>query len=159
MLDAVDGLDALQHVFNGVVDRVFPGFQGKPLMTHILQSDDFLSDVLLAQFFSGDGLVLGMVRTVDAAVDAIIGKVQGSEHDDPIAVVLLLDFLGQFLYLAVLLRQIAFQQHGSFPVGQTFAVSGTLDQRVDQLSIALVFLGIGQGVQDFLVIDEFLCLC
>ena len=47
VLDTVDGLDALQHIFYRVVLRVFACFQSQTLVTHVLQGNHFLTDFLL----------------------------------------------------------------------------------------------------------------
>ena len=44
-------------------------------MTHILQSNDLLSDLILREFFADNVFVFGVIGTVDATVDAIVGKV------------------------------------------------------------------------------------
>ena len=60
----------------GVLFGLDLGFQGKTFVSHILQGDDLFFDFFLGQFFSCDMLVLMVVRTVDTAVDAVIGKIQ-----------------------------------------------------------------------------------
>ena len=72
MFDAVDRIDALQYVFDRVVFRIFPRLDGQPFVSHILQSRDFLTDLLLRQLLSADMLVLSMIRAVLAAIDAVI---------------------------------------------------------------------------------------
>ena len=107
MLDAVDGLDALEDVLYWVVDGVFAGLQGEALVSHVLQSGDFLYDFFLGEFFPRDVLVLEVVRAVNAAVHAVVGKIKGSEQDDAVAVEILFDLLRQGVDLGVLLRQLA----------------------------------------------------
>ena len=73
MLDAINRFNALQNIFNGIIHRVLSGFDGKPLMPHILKGDHFLTDLLLAQFFPSDMFVTMVIRAVCTAVHTIIG--------------------------------------------------------------------------------------
>ena len=107
MLDAVNGLDALEDVLYWVVDGVFAGLQGEALMSHVLQSGDFLYDLFLGEFFPRDVLVLEVVRAVNAAVHAVVGKIKGSEQDDAVAVEIFFDLLRQGVDLLVLFGQFA----------------------------------------------------
>ena len=75
MLDGVNGVDALENVLNRVVDRVFAGFNSQTLMSHILQGSHFADNIFLGQFFACDMFILVMIRTVHAAIDAIIGEI------------------------------------------------------------------------------------
>ena len=97
-----------------------------------------------------------MVGTVQAAVDAVVGQVQGGEDHNAVAVEVLLDLLGQGIQFLDLLRDLAGQQHRGFPVGEPLALPGFVQDLVDQLHIVLVLVGVCQGVQDLLVVDEFL---
>ena len=54
MFDTVNGVDAVQIVFHGVVDRILACFQRQPLVPHILKGDDLFADFLLGQLFAGD---------------------------------------------------------------------------------------------------------
>ena len=75
MFDTVDSLNALQHIFNRTVHRIFSCFQRQSLMPHILKSDNLLTDFLLGQFLSGNMLILGMIWTVYTAVYTVIGQI------------------------------------------------------------------------------------
>ena len=107
MLDAVDGLDAFQNILDGVVDGVFAGLKGQALMPHVLQGDDFGPDFLLGKLFPRDVLVLVMVGAVDAAVHAVVGKIEGREEDDAVAVKVFFDLLRQSVDLLRLFGQFA----------------------------------------------------
>ena len=156
VFDGVDGVDAVQHILNGAVDRVLAGLDGQALVAHVLQGDDLLFHLFLGQLFPGDVLVLLMVGTVQAAVDAVVGQIQRREDDNAVAVEILFDLLGQGVQLLNLLGDVAGQQHRGLPVGQALALPGLVQNLVDQLQVVLVLVGIGQGVQDFLVVDKFL---
>ena len=158
VVDGIDGLDGLQHIFDGVVNGILAQLQGKALVTHVLQGDDLGADLLLGQLFSGDTLVLQVVGAVQTAVDAVVGQVQGRKHDDPVAVEVLLDLLGQGVDLLVAILQLTGQQHGGLPVGQTLAQLCLFDDGIDQLCVRLVGIGIGQGLLDFLMVDKLLGL-
>ena len=156
MLDAVDGLDAFQNVLDGVVDGVLAGLQGQALVAHVLQGDDFGPDFLLGEFFPRDVLVLMMVGAVDAAVHAVVGKVEGREEDDAVAVEVFFDLLRQGVDLLRLLGQFAGQENGGLTVGQAFEFLGFLDDAVYERGVVLVFVGVFEGSQNFLVVDEFI---
>ena len=52
MVDGIDRLDGFEDVFDRIVDRIFSGFNGQSLVSHILQGDDFPADFLLCQLLS-----------------------------------------------------------------------------------------------------------
>ena len=91
MFDGIDRLDALQHIFDRVVDGVFAGFQRQALVAHVLQRDDLAADLLLRQLFARDMAVFLMIRAIGAAVYTVVGEVQRRKHHDAVAVELLLD--------------------------------------------------------------------
>ena len=155
MLDAVYGLNALQNILNGIVDGVFARLQRQPLVSHVLKRDNFAPDILLGQLFAGDVLVFVVIGTVGAAVDAVIGEVKRRKHHDAVAVKALLDLHGQFLDLLNQVRLFAFQQNRSLPMAEALAIVGALDQTLNQRPVGLILLGIFQGVQNFLMVDEF----
>ena len=111
-------LDALEDVLDGIFLWVFARFDGKPLVTHVLKGDDFLSYLILGELLPGDGLVLSVVRAVDAAVDTVVGEIQRSEHDDPVAVEVFLDLLAQIEYLPDDPGILALQKGGRLLVGE-----------------------------------------
>ena len=156
VLDGVDGVDAVQHILNGAVDGVLAGLDGQALVAHVLQGDDLFLHFLLGQLFPGDVLVLLVVGTVQTAVDAVVRQVQRREDDNAVAVEILFDLLGQGVQLLDLLGDVAGQQHRGLPVRQALALPGLVQNLVDELHVVFVLIGIGQGVQDFLVVDKFL---
>ena len=114
MVNGIYGFNTFQNVFDWVVDRVLSGFQGKTFVSHILQGDDLFFDFFLGQFFSCDMLVLMVVRTVDTAVDAVIGKIQRCEHDDTVAVKVFLNLFCQCVHFLGNLWVFAGKQNGGF---------------------------------------------
>ena len=158
MLDAVDGLDGFQNVFQGIVHRVLAGFNGKALVTHILQGNDLLTDLLLGQLFAGNMAVLGMVRAVFTAIDTVVGKIKRGKHNDTVAIKFFLDFPGQLVDFLIFILQIAIQQDKGFLVGYTLHFAGFFQNFINQFTVVLVFLCIGETGTDFLITDEFLCL-
>ena len=114
VFDAVDRLDAFEYIFYRVVERVFAGLDRQSLVAHILQRDHFLPDVLLAEFLSRDVLVLAVVRTVNASVDAVVGKVQRREHHDPVAVEMLFYLFAECKDLLDDRRVFTFEQRHRF---------------------------------------------
>ena len=79
VLNVINGVNGFQNVFNGVVQGVFSSLQSQPFVSHILQRNDFSFDFLLRQFFSADMLVFRMIRAVNAAVHAVVGKIKRSK--------------------------------------------------------------------------------
>ena len=155
VFDGINGFDTFQHIFDGIVHGIFSRFQCKAFMPHILQCDDFRANLILRQFFAGDMFILKMVGAVQTAVDAIIGKIQRREHHDAVAVNVLFDLFCQRKDLCHFFRDITFQQHQCFPMGETFALGGFCQDRIDQGNIIFVFSGIGDGIQDLAVVDKF----
>ena len=86
VLDAVNGLDAFQHVLDRIVHRVLAGLQRETLMSHVLERDDFAADFLLRQLLAANVLVLRVIRAIDAAVDAVIRQIQRREQHDALPV-------------------------------------------------------------------------
>ena len=73
MLDGINGMDAVQDIFYGIVHRILTGFNGQTLMSHILQGNDFTGYLLLGQLLPRNMLVLQMIRAVQAPVHAVVG--------------------------------------------------------------------------------------
>ena len=98
-----------------------------------------------------------VVWTVNTAVDTVIGQIQRCEHDDTVAVEVLFDlfrqaadFFGDFFVFAG-------QQHRGFSVADAFAQGSLIQDLPDQFLIVFVFVGVSQGVHDFVMADEFFC--
>ena len=155
MFDPVDGFDALQHIFDRVVDRILSGLQCKAFVSHILKRDHFAGDLLLRKLFPPDVLVLAVIRTVGAAVHAVVRQIQRRKHHNAVAVELLLDLLCQSKNPFLFLRQLAFQKHGRLPMRKPFALRGLFQDRVHQFAIVLVLFRVGDGVLNLLIVDEF----
>ena len=156
MLNPVNGLDAFQNIFDGVVFGIFPGFNGQPFMPHILQRDNFFPNLFLGQLFTGNIFVLAVIGAVDTAVDAVIGKVQRRENNDAVAVIGHFDLFGQIVHLADLRFVLTGQQNRGFPMAQPFVEPRFFQNAVDQLHIVFVFFRVIQGVENFLMIDKFI---
>ena len=157
MFDGIDRLDALQNVFDRVVDRIFAGFQRQALVAHVLQRDDLAADLLLRQLFARDMAVFLMIRAIGAAVYTVVGEVQRCEHHDAVAVELLLD-LGSLRKNALQrVLVLAGKQDGRFPVRQSLEFVGLVDQAVDQFQVVFVFVRIAERIANFLIVDKFGC--
>ena len=157
VLDAVDGLDALQDVLDGIFARVLTGFDGEPLVSHILQSDDLFADLFLGQLLARDGFVLSVVRTVDTAVHAVVGEIEWREHDDAVAVEMLLDFLAQVENLPDDIRVFAFEQGSGLCVRETFVLPAFIKDDLHQFQVILVSLRKSKRGFDFFIVDKFFC--
>ena len=101
MVDGIDRLDGFEDVFDRIVDRIFSRFDGQSLVSQILQGDDFPADFLLCQLFSRNRPVDCVIRTVGAAVDAVVGEIERCEHDDAVAVEIFFDLLCQSVDLLI----------------------------------------------------------
>ena len=164
VVHAVDGVDALEDVLDGVVHRVLAGLDGQALVAHVLQRDHLGADLVLGQLAAGDVPVLHVIGTVHATVHAVVGQVQRREDHDAVAVEGQLDLLGDLVHALDLLRDLAGQQHRGLPVGQARAGAAVaalhrarlLQDLVDQLHVVLVRLGVLQRGADLLVVDELL---
>ena len=148
-------MDAFQDVLDGVVHWVFTGFQGQSFVAHILQGNDFLLDFFLGQFLPGNVLVLLVVGTVHTAVDTVVGQVQRGKQDDTLAVDLVFDLFGQVVDAFQDGGIFAGQEHGGFPMAQALQGAGFFQQALAVGRIFALFISKSQGVQDFLMVDEF----
>ena len=157
MLDRVDRLDALENVFDRIVYGVLTCFDRKSLVSHVLQCDDLCLDLLLCELDSRNGLVLSVIRAVCASVDAVVGKIKGSEKNDSVAVEILLDLLCKCIDLFVLFRNVACEQNGCVTVRKALALFGLLENGVDYFDVALVLVCIFKRFQYLFVVDEFFC--
>ena len=99
-----------------------------------------------------------MIRAVLTAVDAVVGEIQRSEHDDAVAVELLLDIAGELIDLLVFILQLTVEQDKRILMGDTLHLARFFKDAVDHLAVVFVFLCIGETAADFLIADEFLGL-
>ena len=157
MFDAVDRFDGFQIIIHCISDRIFAGFKGEALVSHILQGDDFPTDVFLRELLPRDVFILRVVRAVGAPVDAVVGQVERREHDDPVAVEVFFDLFRQLTDLLILFLDGTGQQDGSLPVGESFALLRLLDDGIDQFDIFFVFVCVGERLKDLFVIDKIVC--
>ena len=166
MLDGIDRVDAVEYVLDGIVDGVLARFDGKALVPHILKGYDLLANLVLGELFPCDMLVFEVIRAVNAAVHAVIGKIERSEYDDPVAVKGELDLLRDLEHTVYAFGVLAGEQHACLAVGEPAAEAAVpllngarlFENGVDELIVVLVFLGITEGLPDLSVVDEFLCL-
>ena len=114
----------------------------------------FLSDFFLGQFLARDGAVLGVIRAVNTAVDAVIGQIERGEKDDTVAVETVLDFLRQRINLLLQARVIAIHQDGSLPVGQALQASRLFQDLQDTLGILTFACRFVQTFKDFVMVDK-----
>ena len=127
-------------------------------MAHVLQGDDLCPDLILRQLLARDMPVLRMVWAVYASIDAVVGKIEGSEHDDPVAIELPLDLLCQMEYLLVPVLKRAHEQERSLPVAESLEELRLRNHRIDELSILLMALRPCDCLLDLSIIDEILRL-
>ena len=116
VLDRIDGVDALEDIFNRVVDRILARLDRQPLVTHILQGDDLRLDLLLRQLFAADVLVFGVIGAINTAVDAIVREIERRNHHDAVTVKVLFDLHGKAVDLLYLFIVVAGEQHACLTV-------------------------------------------
>ena len=131
MLDGINRVDALENVLDRVVDGILACLDSKTLVTHILERDDLSLYLLLGELLAADVLVLEVVRTVNAAVYAVVREIQRREHYDSLAVKVLLDLLGEGVDLLELFGILAGEKHTRLSVVDTLAQLCLLDDGVD----------------------------
>ena len=99
-------------------------------------------------------LIFDMIGAVGTAVDAVVGQIQRSEHDNPVAVKILFDLLRKLEDLFIFFLDLTGKQHRCFPVRKALPELRLFDQSVDHLYILLVLVCVGECVQNFLVVDK-----
>ena len=57
VFNTVNGVDGVQIIFHGVVNRIFAGFQGESFVPHVLQGDYLPADIFLGKLLAGDVFV------------------------------------------------------------------------------------------------------
>ena len=72
MLNAVNGLYRFQDIFYRIMQRIFTSLDSKTFMSHILQCNDFLANLILSKLLAGNRLVFDVVRTVYATVYTVV---------------------------------------------------------------------------------------
>ena len=149
-------MDAVDDVFQRVVARVLAGFDREALVADADQRADLLLDLLLGELPTGNRAVLGVVGAVGAPVDAVVGQIQGREKHDSVAVETMLDRRGERIDLLFQSGFVAVHQDGGFPVGQSLALGGLFQDFKHTLVIATFSGGFLEGIEHFLVVDEFL---
>ena len=166
MLYRVNRLDTFEDILYRVVDGVLARLDSKALVTHILQCDDLVADLVLRELLAGNFLVLHMVGTVNALVHAVIREIQRREHNDSVAVESLLYLLSERVYLLGHLGNIAREKYACLAVGESRALDSSarflraslLEYLLDESPVVLVLLRVLEGLEYFLVVDEFVCL-
>ena len=111
-------------------------------MSHVLKGDDLAPDLVLGELLARDVLVLHVVGAVDAAVDAVVGEVERREHDDAVAVEVLLDLLGEGIDFGVLLGDVAVEEDSGLAVGESLAETCLVQDFVDERLVVAVLLGV-----------------
>ena len=101
MFDRIDGVDALENVFNRIVARMFACLKQQPFVSHILKCNDFTSDLFLSELFTNNVLIFGVIGTIHTGVHAVVGKVKRSKEHDAVAVNVFFDFFSRCKNLIV----------------------------------------------------------
>ena len=155
VLDRVDGLKALEHVLDRIVDRVFAQFDRKALVTLVLQRDHFGGDLFLGELLARDRLVLKMVRAIHAAVHAVIRQVERCEEHDTIAIMVVLDRTCQREDALDARFVFTGQKHARFAMGEPVPFGGFLEDAIDDRKVGGIGAGSFEGCENLFVVDEF----
>ena len=156
MFDAVDGVDRFEDVFDRIVFGVLARFEQKTFMPQVLQRDHFTANFVLRELLADDVFVFGVVRAVNATVDAMIGEVEGRKEHDTLAVDVLLYLDRSVKNRLVAVREIARQEDGGFAVSEAFALRCLMDEGFDERAVGLMFFRISERGFNLVVIDEVL---
>lgn len=89
-------------------------------MPHILQSDNFRLYLFLRHLLAEDVFILGVIRAIGTAVDAVVAQVQRRKQDNPVAVVSFFDFFGKRTDFRGDFRVFVQKQNCGFGMGQPF---------------------------------------
>ena len=72
VVDRVDCVDRFENILYGAHCRVLTRLQSQALVSHILQGDNLLTNLLLRELAAGNGTVDGVVRAIYAAIYAVV---------------------------------------------------------------------------------------
>ena len=117
VMNRINRLNTFENIFNRIINRILARFNGKSLMTHILEGNNLVLNFLLSELLSCDMLVFVMIRAVNTAVYAIVGKIKRSKHNDSVAVESKLNLICELIHLLNLLGNVAGKEDGSLSVG------------------------------------------
>ena len=92
---------------------------------------------------SMEAYIDGMVGTIDAAVDAVVGEIERGEHHDAVAVEALFHLACELLVALDQVWLVAVEKHGGLAVGQALAFGGFFDDFFNQSTVALVLFSVG----------------
>ena len=122
VLDGVDRLHALEYVLDGAHDGILPRFDGEALVTHVLQGDDLLANLVLGELAASYVTVLGVVGAIQASVDAVVREIERGKEHDAVAVVGKLDLTGESLDPLIDLWDVTGKEHGRIAMREHAAV-------------------------------------
>ena len=111
-------------------------------MSHILKRDNLSLNLFLSQLFAADVLVLKVVGAVNAAVYAVVRKVERREHYNTVAVKVLFNLLGKGVNFLDFFLVIAGKKHACLAVGNALAELCLFDNFIDKGEVVLVFVGV-----------------
>ena len=100
-------------------------------------------------------LVFEMIRTVDTSVDAVVGKIERSEHYYAVSVEILFYLTGKIKYLAVHLLIFTHEKNRCLTVVKTFSFTCFFEYFSDKFSVVSVLLGVFNGFEYLFVRNEF----
>ena len=119
------------------------GLQRDAFVAHLYKGFNFSTDFVLAEFLARNSLVLGMIGTIDAPVDAVVGQVQWGEHHDAVAVEALFHLAGQLLVTLNQVGLVTVEKHRGFAVGQALAPGCLFYDFLNKGTVALILLSVG----------------
>ena len=155
---AVNRIYTFKNVLQRIQHGMFSRFQSQALMPHILQSDNFRLYLFLRHLLAEDVFILGVIRAIGAAVDAVVAQVQRRKQDNPVAIVSFFDFFGKRTDFRGDFRVFVQKQNCGFGMGQPFFFACLVQNKANHRGIVAVFFRISQCAVDFRRVDKALSL-
>ena len=128
MVSGIDGVDTLENVFDGRLDRMFARLQSQSLMAQVLKGYGLAAHFVLCELLARQLGVFGMIGAVDTAIHTIVGKIERCEKHDAITIEALLHLACQVVDALSDLWIVAEQEHSRLPVAQSLTERSFGDQ-------------------------------
>ena len=131
-------------------------------MTHILQGNNLSANLFLSELPAGNGAILCVIRAIQAAVHAVVRKIQRRKKNNTITVVGQLNLVRQFFDFPIDLRIFAGQKNACITMGYNRTMIGRrmqvgtclVQNAAAQLDIVFMRISVCDGIEDLRVVDE-----
>ena len=136
--------------------RVFARFEEQTLVAEVLQRNHLISDFFLRELLADNVLVLRVIRTVGAGVDAVVRKIKGREEHDARAVDLFLHIAGDAEDFFVQILLVAEKERCRLAMREALGGLCLFKERLQKRTVGLMLLRPPEGVFNFFPADEFI---